>query len=118
MNNNELIKTIEKCEIDINKVKFISEKFCFTPNEFISKFISYVDKSDFIAKERRILGYSEVLNCDEDISDDLVNQKCIPFIDCYDGEFIVYVIDEDKWGLYSVYDNLIYDERNNLEDLL
>ncbi len=117
MSKGEYIKQVNKCEINKERIRKISEKYGVEIEGVIAKAVSYADSETFFDDERRALEFSEITN-PSSFGKTLLDEKAIPVVDVYDGMYAVYLIKEDKWALYSSADGSIFKKRDSLDDVI
>lgn len=118
MNKSEYLLEIEKCEADRSKVEQIETEYKCKLDGLITNVISYTDKSIFIDDEERVMSFSEIIQINKDYNNVFINNKMIPVIDCFDGIFIVFILEENKWAKYSTSDLIVYKKRSSLSELI
>lgn len=42
----------------------------------------------------------------------------LPIIDAYDNTFIVYSFKDEVWAMYNLSDDILFDEKDTLEEIL
>ena len=118
MNKSEYLLEIEKCEADRSKAEQIETEYKCKLDGLITNVISYTDKSIFIDDEERVMSFSEIIQINKDYNNVFINNKMIPVIDCFDGIFIVFILEENKWAKYSTSDLIVYKKRSSLSELI
>lgn len=73
--------------------------------------IFYGDDTGF-----RIMSQNEILNAKDNIINE--DMKLIPIIDYYDNDYLVYIVENKKWGFYHCIDNLIFREFDTFKEFL
>ena len=92
-------------------------------HEELQHFISACKREIFVENDSfsadfKVLSLDEIIDAETDLGIDFRALKMIPVIDCYDNQFLVYQIDKRNWGLYSMDDDIIFDENESMEELL
>ena len=118
MNTIEYINKINDTEIDDKRKKEIEDIYSCKLPEVVAKAISLADSVDFFDEEKRALSYDEIKDGTNTLDYHSTTLNLIPLIDSFDCTYIVYLVDEDKWGKYSSIDKDVFKRRNTLEELL
>lgn len=114
----EYLSSVKKCEIDETRKILFTKKFKKDINSFAMKMISYAKESVFVNEERRVLAYDEIVDFDLEYDFELEEYGIIPLIDCYDNDYIVYLVNEDKWAKFNTSDKCIFKKKNTVEELI
>ena len=118
MDKEQFLQAVSDQKPDTEKVWNIQKIYGCTPTEEIEKLISICGESVFIGDECRLLAYSEIQNACEELHVDFVGQKLLPLFDCIDNDFIVWHFDTQNWSLYNITDQIAFNMREHLSDLL
>lgn len=118
MNSIDYINKINDVEIDDYRKKEIEDIYKCNIPDFVAKVISLADSIDFFDEEKRALSYDEIKSGNNTLDLHSLPLKYIPLIDSYDCTYIVYIIDENKWGKYSSIDKSVFKKRDTLKELL
>lgn len=118
MTKKEYISVIESSNIDNIKNEAICKKYNFELSELMGKIISVADEVVFFDDGYRAMAYKEILNANDEYNVDFVGLGIIPIIDCYDNDYIVYCIGENKWAKFNLYENVLFKKRDSLEALM
>ncbi len=118
MNTIEYLDKINNAIIDDKRKKEIEDIYRCNIPEAVAKVISLAGSVDFFDEEKRALSYDEIKDGNNTLDYHSTTLKLIPLIDSYDCTYIVYLVDEDKWGKYSSIDKDVFKRRNTLEELL
>ena len=118
MDKDLFLQAVSDNEVDFDKVSKIQEIYGFTLTEEIEKLVSKCGESVFISEECRLLALSEILNANEELHVNFVLQKILPLFDCFDNDFIVWHYDIQKWSLYNIIDQISFNYKTELTELL
>lgn len=118
MNSLEYLMAIENSSIDIAKKTKFEECYGIKLSDSLAKIVTFANDSIFIAEERRVLSFDEIININKDCDNVFISKRIIPVIDCYDNEFIVFAADDSIWAKFSLSDNAMYKKRENLSELI
>lgn len=118
MTKQEYIKSLLRCSDNKDRIKTVSDLYGAEITGVISKIISFSDNADFIADERRVLSYNEIIKASTTYGVDFKEKGIIPFVDAYDNDLIVYIIAENVWAKYNISDDIIFKKKDNIEDIL
>lgn len=114
----EYIACVKKCEIDTARQKILSKKYGKDISGIVMNMISYAKNSIFIDEERRVLSFDEIIEFDLNYDFTVEEYGIIPVVDCFDNDFIVYLINEDKWAKFNTSDKCIFKKRSTFEELV
>ena len=118
MSTAEFLDKLDKVKIDAEKVGKIAHAYHVELNDDVSKIISCADKENFFDEDRRALSYKEILNPVKRMGIDFVSKGLIPLVDIYDNTYVVYIITEKKYALYSATDDLTFKKRKKFAELI
>lgn len=118
MSKKSYIDVINNAEINVERKKEITNIYSCEIEEKVLKAISVADSIDFFDDEKRALSYIEIKSASDVLEIDALSMGIIPIIDTYDCTYIVYLVKEKKWAMYSIDDGIIYKKTDELEDLL
>lgn len=118
MTKQEYINKLLKYPDDKERIKAVSVIYGTEIIGIFAKIISFADNADFIADERRLLSYNEIINASTLYGKDFKEKGIIPFVDAYDNDLIVYIITENSWAKYNISDDIIFKKKDNIEDIL
>ena len=118
MTKQDYIDSIMNCAEDRDKVKAVSELYGGFINAVMAKVISFADNADFIDEERRAFSFNEIINASTEYGNNFKSLGIIPFMDAYDNTLIVYIIDDKKWAMFSMSDEVLFKKRDKLEEVL
>ena len=118
MNKEEYLNNLNTVEILSSRIKDVETIYKCNLNEKLSKIISYADSVSFFDEERRALSYKEIIDPINNIDYDFIIRGLIPLIDAYDNSYIVFVIKENKWAKYNIYDEVLFKKKNSFEEVL
>ena len=109
--------------IDEKKVAKVVKAYGWDIPEELQHFISACKREIFVENDSfsadfKVLSLDEIIDAETDLGIDFRALKMIPVIDCYDNQFLVYQMDKRNWGLYSMDDDIIFDENESMEELL
>lgn len=118
MNKLEFMKFILESEINLDRVNQIEDIYKAQLPELLAKIVSVAGQVTFFDEERRALSFEGIIYASEDIGVDFVDKGMIPIIDAYDLNYIVYMVKEQKWAVFNVADDDIFEEDVLLENIL
>lgn len=118
MSTVEFLDKLNKTKNDSAKVSKIADAYHVELNEDLSKIISCAEKENFFDEDRRALSYKEILNPVRYMGIDFVSKGLIPLVDIYDNTYVVYIITEKKYALYSATDDLTFKKRKKCKELI
>lgn len=118
MSKAEFIKNIEKCDLNIQRIKEIEKKYKTNLTDFTAHAVSYADEQGFFDEERRALSYSEILNPIKFLKFDFIKAGLIPIVDTYDNTYVVYAIDEGKWAKFSLSDRVLFKKKDTFKEVV
>lgn len=118
MSKAEYLENVKKTKVNDERIKRISEIYGEDIEGLIAQVVSYADSEDFFDDERRALSFDEIVTSSKNLGDALLTEKAIPVVDVYDSMYVVYLIKEGKWALYSSTDGSIFKIRESLDELI
>lgn len=118
MTKSEYLKTAKGWEINLNLVAAIEKIYCVKLPELLRRIISHSEEPYFFDDGTHVLSYSEVLYADEDLDVAFSEKKLIPVVDCCDGNYVVYDYDNQTWAMYSIIDDILFNQSNTLDEIL
>lgn len=109
--------------IDEKKVAKVIKAYGWDLPEELQHFISACKNEIFVENDSssadfRVFSLDEIINAETHLNSDFKSKKMIPVIDYYDNQFLVYQIDKRNWGLFSMDDDIIFDENESMAELL
>ena len=114
----DLIKSISDTSIISEKVAKIQDNYEDVFPEFIQKLLSFVDDVVFLDNSYRLLSYDEILNAEKELGVEFSKLGILPLIDCGDNDFISYGTKDGNWFLFNIVDEVRFDEKESLSELL
>ena len=69
-------------------------------------------------KEKRILSIQEIIDASSDMQIDFITLKIIPFIDCYDNDYICYDFQSEGYLIFNTVDEVRFKHSKDLNYLL
>ena len=69
-------------------------------------------------KYRRLLSIAEIADASVDMNVDFAAYALIPLFDLADNDYIVYDAKHEKWAIFNIVDEIIFNESDTLEVLL
>lgn len=118
MNKKEYLSAVNSATIMQDRIEAISKIYGVEINNTVAGVISLADQIDFFDEERRALSYAEIFNPVRNLKIDFVKLQAIPLIDAYDNTYIVYMIQDEKWGKFNSIDNVFFKRRSTLAEVL
>jgi len=74
-------------------------------NDDLKQMIKWIkDEPIFFDEEKRLLSKSEILNYKEELT---INIECIPLIDLFDNNYVIYNIEDKEFQIFDISDNSI-----------
>lgn len=64
------------------------------------------------------LDISSIINANNELQVDFVNYGLIPVFDAFDNDYICYQINNSKWCMFNIVDEISFKKDSNLQDLL
>ncbi len=74
--------------------------------------------SKYDKSEKRVMTIEEILDANDDMGVDFVGLRLIPFVDCFDNDYICFDIKNKNWTMFNSVDELKFRPCDKLEDLL
>lgn len=97
---------IENCEVKFNKLVAIN-------NQQLRKILLFVkDEPLFLDDEKRLLSKEEIVNYEKELETKIVD--IIPLIDCYDNQYLIYIISENVFAFLDISEDLIYNKNTDV----
>lgn len=118
MNKREYLDDVNECDVNEERVDSINKMYNVELDEYLSKVVSYANENVFFEKERRVLSFEEIIDSSDDYGVDFVEQEMLPIIDAYDNTFIVYSFKDKAWAMYNLSDDILFDEKDTLEEII
>lgn len=118
MTKKEYLDNVKTSHIDSERIKVIENLYHAVIDGIIANAISYSGTIDFFDEERRALSFDEIKNADSIFGATFVGNRLVPVIDAYDNDFIVYSIDEGKWGKVNLSDMIMFKKRDTLDEVI
>lgn len=100
------------------KLKRIAELYSHQLPEIVIDLLSKDEKGYFLENDNRVLSCDEIIDAEKDLQVDFVKKGIIPIIDCGDNDFIVFILQTNKWAMYNIVDEVLFKKRDSLEDLI
>ncbi|MBR6967807.1 MAG: hypothetical protein IKH78_04655 [Ruminococcus sp.] len=118
MTKQEYLDVIMHYPVNEERTKSVSELFGSDIRGIFARIVSFADNADFIGEERRAFSYNEIVNSAKEYNKDFIALGIIPFIDAYDNDLIVYVLEDKSWAKYSLSDDIIFKKKDTLDKVL
>lgn len=67
---------------------------------------------------RRVMTIEEILDANDDIGIDFAGLKLIPFVDCFDNDYVCFDMQGNNWTLFNSVDEVKFRPCDKLDDLL
>ena len=118
MNTTEYIQLVNNTVINQSRVNNINNIYSTKVDTVVAKIISLADTVDFFDEERRALSYMEISNPSTIMEIDFVSKRMIPLVDIYDGSYVVFSIEEKKYALYNIFDDIEFKKSVVFEEIM
>lgn len=118
MNKHDLVNLCKGICLDETKIDEICRVYNRELPDLLKEIISFTDDSIFFDDGYRLMSFAEIKSASDEYEVDFVGAGLIPFIDCYDNDFIVYNFNTATWAKYNIGDRVLFKARSELEDLL
>lgn len=73
-------------------------------NEELKLLLSYINSEPIFFNEKRLVSIDEINDYKEDL---LIDIECIPLIDLYDNNYIIYNLKENEFQIYDISEDVI-----------
>ncbi|MDR1916116.1 MAG: SMI1/KNR4 family protein [Synergistaceae bacterium] len=116
----KLKEILQNYAANSTSVKKIEEKYSAKlPLEAI-KILSVSDESTSLNDKSifRILSLGEILDASDDMAVDFISKGLIPIIDVGDNDYISLDYNNQKWCLFNIADEIIFDTKDSVEDFV
>lgn len=119
MNKQEYVEFISSYEVDEERIAKVKELYSIEQaTDLFERIVSAAGEVTSFDEERRALTFDGIIYANEDLGVDFAERGIVPVIDAYNLDYIVYMINEAKWGIYNISDDDVYDESDDLLELL
>ena len=112
------VETTKSIEINLETVRSIEALYKTSLPDSVKRIVSVKLDDYFISEKCRVLSLKEILNTEEFTGVDFTSLNMLPLIDCKDDDYIVYDFAENKYVMYSVFDEVGFREAEKIEILL
>jgi hypothetical protein len=121
--NNSMLDAIRKKKHDTKTNKAINKLEKKYNNRFPDEVTELIKSKDpflfqYKDKDVMILGYENMLNVNEFLDYDFVSMNYVVIGDLSDNDYICYDLEEDKFKLYNLIDEIDVIERETIEGIL
>lgn len=118
MNRKDYLDKVNQIHIDKGVEKKIISAYGNHVPEFIIKAYSYSQAPElFDENESRTLSLNEIVNAEKDFCVSFNSVGIIPFIEVGCDDYIVYDINMEKWCLYNIIDEVLFDRTECFSEL-
>jgi len=118
MTKDEYLREASRWKIDSELVARVEHRYSVELPELLKRIVSHSEDPVFFDDGTHILSYAEVIDAEDDLHVDFSGRKIIPVADCLDNDYIVYDYEHDVWALFNTTDEILFKERESLEELL
>lgn len=116
----DFLNNIDSVSISNNSVKIIENVYGARLNDFVRKVLSahpdgyFFDGDDVL----RLLSTDDIVNAKKELHIDFISLMAIPFIDIGENNFVVYLINENKYAICNITDGCIFKKRDVISDIV
>lgn len=120
MNTTDFFNLLKKAIPATNPTLIIEKKYNTRLNHDLQCLLALCKEATFWDGNRfcKLLSLSEITQASENLHVDFISKKIIPFFDCGENDFIIYLSDEDRWAMFNIIDEVTWKMTRNLSDLL
>lgn len=86
--------------------------------DVIKKIISAADEPQFFDDDSRMMSFDEMIDAENDLHIEFSKLGIFPIIDCGENDFIVYHTKSKSWSKFNINEEITYDTKNTLEELI
>lgn len=118
MTAKQYVLDITGTEDDNEKISKLEKMYnAFFPN-IINNIISKSTEPKFFDDGSRMLSFDEMLDAENDLNVKFCELGIFPIMDCCENDFIVYNIKDKSWSKFNIVDEIAFDSKNSLEEML
>lgn len=120
MNTPEFLNLLQHVPPASAASAIIEKKYHTALSTYLQTILALCNESVFWDGNKfcRLLSLSEIAQAPENLHVDFVRYKAIPFFDCGENDFIVYLISENMWSMFNIVDEVFWKKKQTLEALL
>lgn len=120
MTTPEFIRRLQQASPATAAAAPIEKKYHTRLSNELRTILSLCPESIFWSGNRfcRLLTLPEIVQASENLHFDFIQLKIIPFFDCGENDFIVYLLAENKWAMLNIVDEVCWKKNHQLEALL
>ena len=120
MNTPEFFDTVQNAVLSTSASDIIEKKYHTRLSTYLRSILALCKESVFWDGDKfcRLLSLSEIAQASENLHVDFVRYSAIPFFDCGENDFIVYLLSENKWAMFNIVDEVFWKKNQSLESLL
>ena len=118
MTKQQYIERISELVTDDNKVERVEKVYGTQIPNVLKGIISNCDEPVFFDDDYRILSLDEIVDAENDLHVDFKIKGIIPIVDCGENDFIVYLYNENIWAMFNIIDEIVYNKKESLDELL
>ena len=120
MNTPEFLDIVQKTVPSTSASDIIEKKYHTRLSPYLRSILALCKDSVFWDSDTfcRLLSLSEIAQAPENLHVDFVRYAAIPFFDCGENDFIVYLLSENKWAMFNIVDEVFWKKNQTIEALL
>lgn len=118
MNCKEYIQSIEKSPISTLKIKSVENRYTEIKSKLVMQIVSCAEETNFFDDDIRSLSFNEIIEAENDLHVDFKSKGLLPLFDCGENDFIVYHLCDNSWSKFNITDEIIFNKRPSLMELL
>lgn len=95
----------------MNELK-CKEEIALINNDELNTVMSYVNKEPIFFGEKKLLSIDEINDYKKEL---LIDIECIPLIDLFDNNFIIYDLSKNKFQMYDISEDTVVKENISIK---
>lgn len=110
----------DKSEMVFVKENKIEDLYDITLPIEVKRLIKFLESEfyDYKNIKLRILGVEEILNANKELDINFFEMNVIPLIDIMDNDFICYDLENEKFIIYNIIDEIVILSKDTIEELI
>lgn len=118
MDKKDFVSKLNSIQIVVDKVETMQKEYGVELSQEMKRIVSQSVEPLFFEDDCRMLSYGEILKADIEFETNFKELGIIPFIECFDNDFVVYDVKSGKYGMYNIIDKVIFSDNKTLEEVL
>lgn len=110
----EYLEEITIKSIDMNQVKHVEELIGKELPEIIKQILSTNIDPVPLEDDMVLLSYDQIIHSESYYGYDFLVNGMLPLIDLFENDYVVYLINENKYGKYNTIMEMLYDSNETL----